>query len=148
MTVAVAIQKKTNKDDNSPDYPCYEILLHLLCLDSEGTMALVYTDDVSFEIAKALLEGNIYDYSFSNVGLTVVVAPALTVKVLSQGLKPGFSSLILWSPAASLSVEGVLPMYFSSTVMSAASGVDFTSTEESTGSPPFELWAAAATGDG
>src|SRR5258708_6119036 len=67
-------------------------------------------------------------YSLSSVALTFAVPPAPTANVLSQTLKPDFSSLILWSPAASLSVEGVLPMYLSSTVMSAPSGVDFTST--------------------
>src|SRR5207302_4199000 len=51
------------------------------------------------------------------------VAPALTVIVLSQVLKPDFSSLILCSPAASLNDEAVLPMNFSSTVISAPSGV-------------------------
>src|SRR5216684_5338641 len=73
-------------------------------------------------------------YSLSSVALTFAFPPAPTANVLSQTLKPDFSSLILWSPGASLSVEGVLPMYLSSTVMSAPSGVDFTSTEESAGS--------------
>src|SRR5260370_21416479 len=73
-------------------------------------------------------------YSLSSVALTFAVPPAPTANVLSQTLKPDFSSLILWSPAASLSVEGVLPMYLSSTVMSAPSGVDFTST---VGAPPL-----------
>src|SRR5216684_7411358 len=86
----------------------------------------------------------IASYSLSSVGLNVAVAPTLTVKVLSQVLKPAFSNFILWSPAASFRVEGVLPMYFSSTVMSAPSGVDLTSTEESTGSLPFALCAATA----
>ena len=44
------------------------------------------------------------------MALTVGVAPEPTVKVLSHILKPGFSTLTLWSPAASFSVEGVLPM--------------------------------------
>src|SRR5260370_37387029 len=76
-------------------------------------------------------------YSLSSVALTFAVPPAPTANVLSQALKPDFSSLILWSPGASLSVEGVLPMYLSSTVMSAPSGVDFTSTEESMESTPL-----------
>jgi hypothetical protein len=36
-------------------------------------------------------------------------------------------------PGASLRVDGVLPIYLSSTVMSAPSGVDFTSTDETAG---------------
>src|SRR5229473_157721 len=84
-------------------------------------------------------------YSLSSVALTFAV-PVPTANVLSQALKPDFSSLILWSPGASLSVEGVLPMYLSSTVMSAPSGVDFTSTEESVESMPFEDMTGAADG--
>lgn len=87
-------------------------------------------------------------YSFSSVGLTVADAPELTLKVLSHVLKPDFSSLILWSPAASFNVEGVLPIYLPSTVISAPSGFDFTSTVQSTGSAPFALCAAAAPEDG
>src|SRR6267378_4717881 len=71
-------------------------------------------------------------YSLSNVALTFAVAPAPIANVLSHTLKPDFSNLTLWSPAGSLSVEGVLPIYFSSIVISAPSGLDFTSTEEST----------------
>src|SRR5256714_8523331 len=41
---------------------------------------------------------------------------ALTVMALSQVLNPDFTSLILWSPTASRSDEGVLPMNFSSRV--------------------------------
>src|SRR6266851_9801370 len=82
-------------------------------------------------------------YSLSSVALTFAVPPAPTANVLSQTLKPDFSSLILWSPGASLSVEGVLPMYLSSTVMSAPSGVDFTSTEENVESTPFAGMAGA-----
>src|SRR6267143_3755077 len=67
-------------------------------------------------------------YSLSSVALTFAVPPTPTANVLSQTLKPDFSSLILWSPGASFSVDGVLPTYLSSTVMSAPSGVDFTST--------------------
>ena len=47
---------------------------------------------------------------FSSVASTFAVAPAPTVMVLSQVLKPDFSSLILWSPAANRSDDGVLPM--------------------------------------
>src|SRR6266851_3577950 len=85
-------------------------------------------------------------YCLSSVALTFAFPPAPTANVLSQTLKPDFSSLILWSPGASLSVEGVLPMYLSSTVMSAPSGVDFTSTEESVESTPFADVAGAADG--
>src|SRR6267143_2528296 len=84
-------------------------------------------------------------YSLSSVALTFAVPPAPTASVLSQDLKPDFSSLILWSPGESLSVEGVLPTYLSSIVISAPSGVDFTSTEENAGSAPF---AAAGPADG
>ncbi len=45
------------------------------------------------------------NHCFSSVASTVAVPPLLTVKVLSQGLKPGFSSLILWSPVESRNVE-------------------------------------------
>src|SRR5216684_1855115 len=76
-------------------------------------------------------------YSLSSVALTFAFPPAPTANVLSQTLKPDFSSLILWSPGASLRVEGVLPMYLSSTVMSAPSGVDFTSTKETIESVPL-----------
>src|SRR5713226_5267932 len=82
-------------------------------------------------------------YCLSSVALTFAFPPAPTANVLSQALKPDFSSLILWSPGASLSVEGVLPMYLSSTVMSAPSGVDFTSTEESVESPVADVAGAA-----
>src|SRR5712671_6574210 len=78
-----------------------------------------------------------HSYSFSSVASTVAVAPALTVMVLSQVLKPDFPSLILWSPTASRSDEGVLPMNFSSTVISAPSGVDLMSTVENAASNPF-----------
>src|SRR5713226_8014208 len=77
-------------------------------------------------------------YCLSSVALTFAFPPAPTANILSQALKPDFSSLILWSPGASFSVDGVLPMYLSSTVMSAPSGVDFTSTVGSaplTGAP-------------
>src|SRR5258707_9381510 len=85
-------------------------------------------------------------YSLSRVALTFAVPPAPTANVLSQALKPDFSSLILWSPGASLSVDGVLPMYLLSTVMSAPSGMDFTSTEESVESTPFADMVGAADG--
>src|SRR5467141_2738972 len=85
--------------------------------------------------------GEYASYSFSSVAFTVAVAPALTVMVLSQVLKPDFSSLILWSPAVSRSDEGVLPMNFSSTVISAPSGADLTSTVESAGTAPVPLCA-------
>src|SRR5260221_14611900 len=89
-----------------------------------------------------LVEG--HSYSFSSVASTVAVAPALTVMVLSQVLKPDFPSLILWSPTASRSDEGVLPMNFSSTVISAPSGVDFISTVESAAVEPFSLCTGVA----
>ncbi len=74
----------------------------------------------------------------------MAVAPGFTVMVLSQVLKPDFASLILWSPTASRSDDGVLPMNFSSTVISAPSGVDLRSTVESTGSAPLPFCAAVA----
>src|SRR6266478_7739320 len=80
---------------------------------------------------------------FSSVAFTVAVAPAFTVIVLSQVLKPDFPNFILWSPTASRSDEGVLPMNFSSTVISAPSGVDLISTVESAGSVPLPFCVAA-----
>src|SRR5260370_13312630 len=85
-------------------------------------------------------------YSFSSVASTVAVAPALTVMVLSQVLKPGFPSLILWSPTFSRRDEGVLPINLSSTIISAPSGVDFRSTAESAGSAPFPFCGAVVLG--
>src|SRR6266704_2590934 len=93
-------------------------------------------------IANIVLLVNAHSYSFSSVASTVAVAPALTVMVLSQVLKPDFPNLILWSPTASRNDEGVLPMNLSSTVISAPSGVDLMSTVETAASKPFPLCVA------
>src|SRR5258708_3383518 len=50
--------------------------------------------------------------------------PAVTVMVRSHVLKPAFSIAILWSPGPMFTIEGVLPTYFPSTVMSAPPGSD------------------------
>src|SRR2546426_6716456 len=94
---------------------------------------------------RGLSSSSCKNHCFSSVASTIAVPPLLTVKVLSQGLKPGFSSLILWSPAESRNVDGVLPMYLSSTVISAPSGADLISIVESAASMPFADCGAGAT---
>jgi hypothetical protein len=63
----------------------------------------------------------------SRNALTVALAPTVTVRVFCQGVNPLFSNLTWWSPGARRRVDGVFPMYLSSTVMSAPSGVDLMS---------------------
>src|SRR5437867_10576389 len=92
--------------------------------------------------ALAKLEERAYS-CFSSVGSIVAVAPAPTVRVLSQILNPDFSNLILWSPATNRSDDGVLPMNLSSTVISAPADVDLISPVESTASEPFPFCAGA-----
>ena len=67
----------------------------------------------------------------SRNALTVALAPTVTVRVFCQGVNPLFSTLTWWSPGARRSVDGVFPMYLSSTVMSAPSGVDLMSIADS-----------------
>ena len=67
----------------------------------------------------------------SRNALTVALAPTVTVRVFCQGVNPLFATLTWWSPGARRSVDGVFPMYLSSTVMSAPSGVDLMSIADS-----------------
>lgn len=78
------------------------------------------------------------EQNIREVPATVARSPLLTVSVFSQDLNPDFSSFTLWSPAAKRRVEGVLPIYFLSTVISAPSGVDLMSMEDNDGSAPID----------
>src|SRR5271170_1350453 len=66
--------------------------------------------------------------AFSSVAFSVTSLPALSAMVRCQLLKPDDPTEIMWSPGDSFSVEGVLPTNLPSTLMSAPSGMDLTTT--------------------
>lgn len=79
----------------------------------------------------------------------MVMVPLLpTVIVRCQVLKPAFSITTACSPGVSFKVEGVLPINFPSTVMSAPSGVALMTTVDKSDRPAVTsiawVWVAGA----
>jgi hypothetical protein len=65
-----------------------------------------------------------YFFPFCRVALTVSSDPGDTVRFRVQGTKPDNEKLTAWAPGPRLIMDGVLPTYFPSKVISAPEGVE------------------------